>query len=162
MAAPTVGAVMGDILPYLGVKKNFTEQDPEGRVVTIPDLTGMTAQQVKQTLKELEIVAQLQGEGETVTEQIPGAGQVTTGNTQMLVYFGQKPENTMVEVPDFMGMTRQQASDAAGLLGLNILVTGNDAVSPDVVVTAQSDPKGTMLPAGSTVTLQFTDIKAAA
>lgn len=161
MAAPTVGAVMGDILPYLGVKKNFTEQDPEGRVVTIPDLTGMTAQQVKQTLKELEIVAQLQGEGETVTEQIPGAGQVTTGNTQMLVYFGQKPENAMVEVPDFMGMTRQQASDAAGLLGLNILVTGNDAVSPHVVVTAQSDPKGTMLPAGSTVTLQFTDIKAA-
>ena len=162
MAAPTVGAVMGDILPYLGVKQNFTEADPQGRTITIPDVTGMTAEQVKKTLKELGIEAQLLGDGDAATEQIPGAGQVTTGNTQMIVYFGQKPENAMVEVPDFTGMTRQKASDAAGLLGLNSLVTGNDTVSPNVVVTAQSEPKGTMLPAGSTVTLQFTDIKAAA
>ena len=44
----------------------------------------------------------------------------------------------MVEVPDFYGLNRQQASDRAGELGLYILVTGNDSLSPQVVVTGQS------------------------
>ena len=56
-------------------------------------------------------------------------------------------------------MTRQQASDAAGLLGLYILVTGNDAM--DAVVTSQSQPKETQVSVGTTIKLEFADIKAA-
>jgi formate C-acetyltransferase len=58
------------------------------------------------------------------------------------------------------GMTRQQASDAAGTLGLYILVTGNTEVSPNVTVTSQSEPKDTMVPGGTTITLTFTDTTA--
>ena len=156
MAAPTVGAVMGDILPYLGVKRN----EPLD-TVTIPDLTGMTKPQMEKALKELGLTAQIQGAEETVTSQIPAAGQTVPGNSQMWVYFGQTETQPQVEVPDFTGMTRQQAVDAAGLLGLYVLVTGNDTVAPHVVVTAQQEKPGTLLDAGSTVTLQFTDMKAA-
>ncbi len=162
MAAPTVGAVMADILPYLGVKHNYTEDDAAGKLVTVPDLSGMTQKELSASLKELGLTAQIQGTEQTVTGQIPAAGQSVPGNSQLLVYFGEAQAAQQVEVPDFSGMTRQQASDAAGLLGLYILVTGNDTISPNVVVTAQSETPGTLLTAGSTVTLQFTDIKAAA
>jgi len=154
MAAPTVGAVMADILPYLGVAK--VQPDT---YVTVPDLTGMTVKQAQEALKAVGLSACSRGTEQTVTTQLPKAGQPLLTGSQVMVYLGSLPEP--VKVPDFTGMTRQQASDAAGLLGLNIIVTGNDTVAPTVVVTAQSEISGTLLDAGSTVTLQFTDTKAA-
>ena len=67
----------------------------------------------------------------------------------------------MTVVPDFTGMNRQQASDAAGKAGLYILVAGNDRIDAGVVVTEQSEPKNTEVPVGSTVRLTFADTKAA-
>lgn len=64
----------------------------------------------------------------------------------------------MVTVPDFAGMNRQQAADAAGKLGLYVYVAGNTQLLPQVVVTAQSHPKQTQVPAGTTITLTFTDV----
>jgi hypothetical protein len=58
-------------------------------------------------------------------------------------------------------MTRQQASDTAGKLGLYILVTGNMDITPSVTVSGQKTPAGTQLPVGSTIELKFTDTTAA-
>ena len=77
----------------------------------------------------------------------------------MLLYLGEMPEQTLVKVPDFSGMNRAEASDAAGKLGLYILITGNTDISPTLSVTAQDVPPGTEIPLGSTITLQFTDTK---
>ncbi len=159
MAAPTVGAVMADILPYLEVKRNYTDEDAAGRQVTVEDFTGLTLKEAENQLKALGLTAQTVGSGETVTAQIPMAGNVVPGNSQVLLYLGEIPEERLVAVPDFTGMTRQQANDAAGTLGLYILVTGNDAAG--AVVTAQSQPKATQVPVGTTITLEFADLKAA-
>jgi beta-lactam-binding protein with PASTA domain len=78
----------------------------------------------------------------------------------VLLYLGGEPEKREVSVPDFTGMHRQQAVEAAGKLGLYLLVTGNREVSPEVTVTAQSVPKDTRVPVGTVITLEFTDTKA--
>ena len=52
------------------------------------------------------------------------------------------------------------SSDAAGALGLYILVTGNDEISTGVTVTAQNVAKDTEVPAGTTITLVFADTAA--
>ena len=158
MAAPTVGAVMADILPYLEVSRNYGPEDAAGQEITVPDFTGMTGKDAEKTLKNLGLTAQTIGTGESVTGQIPAAGNVIPGNSQVLLYLGQTPDTRQVTVPDFTGMTRQQASDAAGLLGLYILVTGNDAL--DAVVTAQDQPMNTQVTVGTTIKLNFADIKA--
>jgi len=155
MAAPTVGAVMSDILPYLEVKKT------EGATteVTVEDYTGLTLTEVKKQLKSLGLTAETVGTGETVTAQIPTPGSVVPGDSQVLLYLGEEPEERFVTVPDFTGMTRQQASDAAGLLGLYILPSGNDSLTAQV--TGQSHPKDTQVPVGTTIRLSFADLKAA-
>jgi beta-lactam-binding protein with PASTA domain len=66
----------------------------------------------------------------------------------------------MVTVPDFTGMHRQQAAEAAGKMGLYLLITGNGDISPKVTVTAQNIPAQTQVPAGTTITLEFTDTTA--
>ncbi len=160
MAAPTVGAVLGEILPYLGVTHNYTEEDAAGRTVVLEDFTGMTVKEVQKILKDAGLTARLAGEGETITGQLPAPGRTVPGGSQVLLYLEEVPETEQVPVPDFTGMNRQQASDAAGALGLYILVRGNPEVLPQVVVTAQDIPKETLVDVGSTITLEFTDTQA--
>ena len=160
MAAPTVGAVMADVLPYLGVKQSFSEDDIAGKQIVMEDLTGMTAKDAQTLLKKEGLTAAISGSGETVTGQIPSPGQTVPGGSQVLLFFGETPEPETVKVPDFYGMNRQQASDAAGALRLYILVTGNDEISTGVTVTAQNVAKDTEVPAGTTITLVFADTAA--
>ena len=155
MAAPTVGAVLEDILPYLSVSKSQPEQS-----VVLEDMTGMTLEQAQKTLKSLGLTCSAVGEEPLVTQQLPSPGQVVAQGSQVLLYFGEPTEENLRTVPDFIGMNRQQAADAAGLCGFSIQITGNDSLLPQVVVTEQSVPKDTQLPMGSTIKLKFTDTKA--
>ena len=160
MAAPTVGAIMEELLPYLGVKQNFSEDEAAGRMIQIKDLHGMTAKDAQKWLKEAGFGVKLQGVGETVTAQIPAAGQYAPGGSEVMLYLDQSPEQEMTAVPNFMGMNRQRASDAAAKAGLYILIAGNSSVDLNVVVTEQSEAQNTQVPVGTTVRLTFTDTKA--
>ena len=157
MAAPTVGAVLGDILPYLGVERHYDPEELAYREIVIDDLTGMTRTDAEMWLKQNTLTARFVGSGETVTGQIPSAGKTVPGGSQMLVYMGADVPEVLVTVPDLTGMNRAQATEAAGKLGLYILHMGNSGNTPDVVVTSQNIPAGTEVAAGSTIQLEFTD-----
>ena len=81
MAAPTVGAVMSDILPYLGA---IRREEPEK--VTLPDLTGMMKKEAEKILKELGLEAVFSGEGECIASQIPAPDQEVTKGSQVILY----------------------------------------------------------------------------
>ncbi len=157
MAAPTVGAVMSDILPYLGVEQSFAQGDPVGKAVIMPELMGLTRTQAEDKIKRLGITVKIIGSADTVTAQIPEAGKTVPAGSQVIVYMGAAPEEKTVRVPDFSGMNRQQASDAAGALGLYVLVSGNLSADPNVTVTAQSITAGTEVKIGTTIRLEFLD-----
>ncbi len=157
MAAPTVGAVMADILPYLGVEQKFSEEDASGRTVIVEDFSGMTAEEAQKILKQQGLTAQFSGQADTVSGQIPAAGQPVPGSSQILLYLGEEPDAQMVAVPDFHRMNRAQAEETAGRLGLYILAAGNPGVMPSVTVAQQSVAKDSQVPAGTTITLTFTD-----
>ena len=157
MAAPTVGAVMADILPYLGVEQHFSPEEAAGQILILEDLTGLTAGEAEKKLKELGLGARFSGEAQTVTGQIPAPGQRISGGSQVLLYLGDPLQERTVETPDFTGMNRQQAEAAAGQLGLYILVEGNPEISPKVTATAQSILPDTPVSSGTTITLTFAD-----
>ena len=81
MAAPTVGAVMSDILPYLGA---IRREEPEK--VILPDLTGLTKKEVEKIMKEMGLEAVFAGEGECIASQIPAPDQEVTKGSQVIVY----------------------------------------------------------------------------
>ena len=157
MAAPTVGAVMADILPYLGVQPQFSEEMAQSRVVVLEDYTGMTQAETEKMLSQQSVTARFIGSGETVTGQIPAAGKTVPGGSQIIVYLGEQQPEVTVQVPDFSGMDRLEAERAAGEQSLYILGTGSAEVSAQTVVTSQSIPAGTEVPAGTTIQLEFTD-----
>jgi len=157
MAAPTVGAVMADILPYLGVERHFQEGDAAGQTIILEDMTGFSQKDAEKYLKSVTLSAKIVGTGETVTDQLPAPGEAVPGGSQVPLYLGENAQRRTVVVPDFSGMNRAEASEAAGSLGLYILVTGNTDIAPGIIVTAQDIPAGTELDTGSTITLEFTD-----
>ena len=161
MAAPTVGAVMADILPYLGVEQTFTEEDVAGKTVVLEDMTGLSAKEAEKRLKAVSLTARTVGTGDTVTGQLPAPGETVPGGSQVLLYMGETPVTSQVRVPDFIGMNRAQAADAALNAGLYILAAGNMELAPNVTVTAQSIAPGTQVSQGTTIRLEFTDTKAA-
>ena len=84
MAAPTVGAVLSDILPYLGVVKSAEE----GYTI-LDDLTGLGPEEARKILNEKKLEALYAGEGGTGVSQIPQAGQQVPEGSQILLYLGQ-------------------------------------------------------------------------
>ena len=161
MAAPTVGSVMSDILPYLEVERNYTEEDAAGREMVLRDWTGETRKNAEKALKALGLTARVIGDGETVTGQIPAAGETVSGDSQVLLYCGETPEAEDVTVPDFLGMDRMKAAQAAQDAGVNLLILGNTDISPEVTAAEQSVPPGTKVPRGTTIRVQFLNTKAA-
>ena len=161
MAAPTVGAVMGDILPYLGVAQSYGPDDPAGQSVQVEDMAGLTVKEAEKKLKVQGLSYQAIGDGDTVTGQIPVAGSSVPGGSQVLLYFGENPPTETVKVPDFSGMNRQQAADAAAELGIYILVRGNTSLKPTVKAASQDVAPGTEVPKGTTIKIEFVDTKAA-
>ena len=155
MAAPTVGAVMADILPYLEVKR---AQEPV--IVSVPELSGMEAKEAEKLLKELGLTAVPRGIGETVTAQLPGADTALEAGGQVLLYLGgEAPENATV--PDFTGMTPAQAAQAAQDAGLTLRFSGNPDLNRPIRVQLQDLPPDTVVEPGRTVTITFTDPEAA-
>ena len=161
MAAPTVGSVMSDILPYLEVERNYTEEDAAGREMVLQDWTGETRKNAENALKALGLTARVIGDGETVTGQIPAAGETVSGDSQVLLYCGETPEAEDVTVPNFLGMDRMKAAQAAQDAGVNLLILGNTDISPEVTAAEQSVPPGTKVPRGTTIRVQFLNTKAA-
>ena len=157
MAAPTVGAVLEDILPYLEVSNSYGADDPAGSEITVPDLTGLSRDDAEKKLKETGLSMLPVGTEETVSGQLPAPGETVRGGSGLVVYFGDTPESKMIKMPDFTGMTVAEANVAAGNAGLCVQTSGNPDLTLPLRVLTQYPAPGTELETGSTVNLKFTD-----
>ena len=86
MAAPTVGAVMADILPYLGVEQSESAQ---AQWVMLEDVTGMSQREAEKMLKNSGLTAITEGFGTQVVTQVPLPGQSVPAGSQVLLYLGE-------------------------------------------------------------------------
>ena len=157
MAAPTVGAVLEDILPYLEVSRSYGDGDPAGTAAVVPELTGLTEKEAEKALEDAHLEMLAVGDGETVTDQLPGAGENIPAGSQILVYFGEDAAKDRVSVPDFSGMTVAQAEQAAAEAGLCLRALGNPDLTLALQVLTQYPAAGTQAEPGSVIELRFTD-----
>ncbi len=160
MAAPTVGAVMKDILPYLEVSRVYDVDDPAAQNVEVPDLSGLSLAEAKKAAQDRSLSIRTVGTGETVIGQIPLPGETVPGGTELFLYFSEPPSDQTVIVPNFSGMTVAQASRAAADAGLYLLPSGNPDLTLPILAMNQSPAAGTEAERGSAVQIQFTDPQA--
>ena len=156
-AAPVVSAIMSDVLPYLGIEPEYSEEDMNMVPFTMPDVIGMTEAEARVLLQEQHLTYRTIGEGAVVTDQVPAAGATVPGNSEVVLYFNNTAPTELVTVPDFTTYNLYNANYLANINELYVLVVGANKQDPNVVATYQDIPAGTQVPRGTTVTVEFTD-----
>lgn len=101
MAAPTVGAVLGDILPYLGVERHFSQSETQGKEIVLEQYIDLTEKDASSKLKRIGLSAKFTGTGDRVTAQLPQAGQTVPGGTRCCYTLAGSPEAETVAMADF-------------------------------------------------------------
>ena len=91
VAAPIASQVLGEVLPYLEVKKdNETEEDVKNKVA-VPNLEGMTIGEAKKVLKDLNLNLEYNEENteneeeRVITEQVPVSGVEVLEESSIIV-----------------------------------------------------------------------------
>ena len=89
VCAPVVKELLENILPYLGIEPDYTEEEaqlPDVAQIIVPDLMGMTLNEARKEAGTTEL--DILGEGEQVTEQFPAAGEKINADSKIVVYLG--------------------------------------------------------------------------
>jgi len=156
--APTASSIMADILPYLGIEPDYTEEELALIDVAVPNVMNLGVNDAKEILESSGFAYRIVGDGATVTDQTPAGGAIVPNSATIVLYLGEEKPNAACVVPDVMGMTAEKANQALTDAGLIMKVAGvTTSGSGNVHAIAQDQEAGTELMAGSVVTVQFGD-----
>ncbi len=108
MAAPTVGRMLADILPYMGIEPEYgTASEKADRAV--PELGGLSVDEAKRRLAESGFECRVIGSQSTVSSQLPLAGTVVAGGSTVIIYAGQSPSEALETMPGICGLSYADA-----------------------------------------------------
>jgi len=158
--APVIRRFMEEAMPYLNVDPVYTEAELSEKDVTMPDVVGLSYSEAETKLKDAGLQVRIEGEGDTVTDQLPAAGAQISSKAKAVLYLGGKAPATTVAVPNLSGMTLENATSALQSRGLYIRVSGGAAAggTGNIVITKQDVAVGAELAYGRVVTVEVSDL----
>jgi stage V sporulation protein D (sporulation-specific penicillin-binding protein) len=156
VAAPYVANVLESILPYLGCKAVYTEEEEKQLSLRVPSCEGWSAEMAQKILSESGFFYRFVGEGSFVTGQIPAAeSKVLREGATVILTLGESAEE-MVQLPNVTGMTAAVANKTLLNAGFNVRVIGaKDYLTGGKIVVEQLPAPETCLPRGTVVTIRF-------
>lgn len=157
VAAPVVGRIMEDTLPYLGVIPSYTEEENDRREVSVPSLIGYSAQQAEAALSQSGLSYRIVGDGTTVTDQVPANGVKIPATGTVILYMGESKPTESITVPDLIGLTPSECRDQLSELGLYMKRKGvaTSQTSDETKATKQNPVAGSEVAIGSVITVDF-------
>lgn len=155
VAAPTARDILIDVLPYMGMTPNYSEEELKNLDVKVPLLEG-SIDDVKKTLDDLGLTYEIIGNGVEVVAQSPITGTAVGKGGCVYLYTELGAEMEMTEVPDLTGCSPQIANESLAYYGLNFVARGASINRADAVVSGHSYAPGTKVPKGTAIELEFT------
>lgn len=120
MAAPTVGRMFSDILPYMGIEPEYDAESNEFTDRAVPGVKGLDLQSAKAKLSDSGFSCKIIGSGGNVRAQLPSAGSVIANGSTVLLYTDALPTEDKKAVPYLTGMSYSEAADELEKYGLFI------------------------------------------
>lgn len=155
IAAPVVGKILADILPYIGIEPEYTQEELEKIEIATPGVVGQKIFEATTTMISAGLKAETIGDGEVVIKQIPAVGSPIPKGSTVMIYTDEDSLKDTVKVPNILGLSGQAASKALSNRGLNIKVTGLDINSQNIKAAKQSPEAGEDVLPGTVVTVEF-------
>ena len=151
MAAPLVGKMMADILPYLGVRARYSEAERAAMDALMPRTEGKSLSEAAALLREAGLRYRTIGQGETVTGQLPAAFCEIARGTEVILYLGADVSKEKESVPNLLGMRYNDARDTLSRLGIYIHSLNAVLDGESQCVGTQSLREGTLAAHGSVI-----------
>ena len=156
IAAPLVGDVLADSLEYMGVSKQYTENEKEDVYIEVPELRGTAKESATKQLTDLGLRYQIKGSGSKVVDQLPAPEDRLETDSLVILYTEDRDENDMVIVPDLSGHSIRDAKFALNLRGLNFEIGGaGHSEAYNAFAVAQSIEEGTRVLPGTVIGVEF-------
>ncbi len=154
VASPVFINIMNEVLPYLEIKTEYTEDELEYIDISAGDYTGLSVADAQAAAKNDGFTTTVKGEGERVISQIPPvSAKIPTGGNVVL-YTDDSSTTELVTVPNLVGMSVSDVNYVASYYGLNASFEG--ASDTGVISTAQNIAEGTQVSPGTVITVSFT------
>ncbi|MBQ4238492.1 peptidoglycan D,D-transpeptidase FtsI family protein [Roseburia sp. MSJ-14] len=154
VAAPVFASIMSEVLPYLEVVAQYTDEEASNIDTAAGAYSGMSVDDAVAAAERDGFTVTVKGEGSTVVSQNPATGaSMPTGGT-IVLYTDQSGTDEKVTVPNLVGFSVSEVNGIASSYGLNVSVTGMVS-SSDSTSTTQSVPEGTEVAPGTVITVTF-------
>lgn len=154
LCAPIAAQVTQEAMNVLGIEPKYNDSEMKDLSKQTPNVVGKSLDEAKKMLEENNLNFVVVGDDSTVTRQCPsGADTIPNGGTVYL--YTDDAEKQTVIVPDFTGLTVNEAKDLASSSNLNIQIAGNSMSSGTVVAYRQSEEKQAKVEKGTVVTVTF-------
>lgn len=154
LCAPIAAQVTQEAMNVLGIEPKYNDSEMKDLSKQTPNVVGKSLDEAKKTLEENNLNFVVVGDNSTVTRQCPsGADTIPNGGTVYL--YTDDSEKQTVIVPNFSGLTVNEAKDLASSSNLNIQIAGNSMSSGTVVAYRQSEETQAKVEKGTVVTVTF-------
>ncbi len=149
VAAPVVSQMLSEILPYLGIPSNSTEQESSSSsLITVPDVRNKTVTEAQKVLTSAGFTCKIISSGDNnstiVSDQVPKPGTMLKKDSIICLY-SDNTVRTSVTVPDLKGMTLAQATNSLKSKNLNISSEGSGVVVTQDYAKNTSVEEGTVI-----------------
>ena len=154
VSSPVAINIMSEVLPYLEIKTQYTEEELNYIDVSAGDYTGLSVSDAQAKAEIDGFTTTVKGEGETVISQIPQVSSKIPTGGNVVLYTDSSSAEELVMVPNLVGFSASEVNNVASAYGLNVSFTG--AVSSGGVSTSQDIASGEMVSPGTVITVAFT------
>ena len=154
VAAPVFAIIMSEVLPYLEIATQYTEEELAELDTTADTYIGMTVDEAVTAAENGGFTTWVKGEGETIVAQMPEAGTKIPQGGNVVLYTDAESIKDTTTVPNLIGYSVSDVIYFASYYNLNVSISG---MSGSALSTSysQSIPEGTEVAPGTVITVTF-------
>lgn len=154
VAAPVASSIMEELLPYLEIETEYTDEELESLDTIAPSYSGLDADKAVEQANGDNVSVLVKGTGTKVVAQVPESGAVLPNGATIVLYTDADSASQTVMVPKLVGYSLSEANSIAASCGLNISLKGA-STAMDAISTRQSIKEGTKVAEGTVITITF-------
>ena len=127
LAAPYTANLMADVLPYMGVERQYSDKEMSRVGMTVGQYVGMSVEDAKKGIENNGVTCVVVGKGKTVLKQVPQKGETITkiNGSKIIIYTEEGALESPKSVPNVVGLRASVAITTLQAAGFNVYIEGS-------------------------------------
>ncbi len=146
VAAPVASQILKEVLPYLQVPSDSSENTDANKTTNLPNVVNKTVAEAKKIIENAGFICSTSADStEIVTEQYPLKGTSLMKNAVVKLYTNSEDTRISKQVPNLIGKSLSQVKTELRNLNLNLSVSGSGTVISQDPIEGTAVEEGTVV-----------------